>query len=428
MPDDTRARDNGTVPYVLDTAGRIWPFLRSRYLTSLFRISVELSEVVSIPALTASLRQLRTELPGFFVRLRPGFFWWYVDLAGDAVPLSAEGTSPCVDWTAMEQKRGLIRVRPYHNRIAVEFSHAVTDGGGAIILIQRLLALYLFHLGKITEVPVPDEFSQPGLWENAFRRYARPGLPSDLPVGKAFRPKSRLLDPGRYRLITGSIDSATLREAARRRNLKIGEYLTALLVASLQELLPKESRRRRRRVIRILIPVDLRRFFPTSTLRNFFGFISPRIDPGYGALNLDEIADEIRWQTRGALSTHRLRAHLSQNVHLERSGPLRLAPGILKKAALGIAFPVVGESRFSASLSNLGRVDLPDQIAAEVVRFVFIPPPSPYTRTNCSVVSYGAQTVITFGSTAHERDIEREFFRYLRRDAGSVYVKEGGIP
>lgn len=411
-----------SLPYVLDTAGRIWPFLRSAYLTSLFRISVELREPVSLPALSAAARDLRTELPGFFVRLRPGFFWSYIEAAATELPLSPEGSSPCVDWSKDEQRRGLIRFKPYRNRIAVEFSHALTDGGGAMVLVRRLVALYLHHAGKIASPPPIEGVTESEPWENAFRRYAKPGMPATNPAGRAFRPRSRLLPRGGYRLTSGSISSELIKEAARRRELKVGEYLTSLLIAAVQELLPASSRGRRNGVIRVLVPVDLRRFFPTSTLRNFFGFIAPEVDPRFGRLSLEEIAQEVRWQTRGALSKHRLLAHFSQNVRLERSGLLRFVPGLIKRVILGLAFPFVGESRFSASLSNLGRVELPVEVEAEVVRFVFAPPPSPYTRTNCSVVSFGAHTVITFGSTAVERDLEREFFRLLRRDAGNVYV------
>lgn len=411
-----------SVPYVLDTAGRIWPFLRSPYLTSLFRISVELREPASLPALSAALRDLRTELPGFFVKLRPGLFWSYVEPAGTELPLSPEERYPCVNWSKEEQRRGLIRVRPYRNRIALEFSHALTDGGGAMVLVRRLLSLYLYHAGKIASLPPIEEGADGERWENAFHRYARWGMPWTNPSGAAFRPKSRLLPRGGYRLISGSINSDLLRAAAKRRDLKVGEYLTTLLMAAVQELLPASSSRGRRGAIRILVPVDLRRFFGTSTLRNFFGFIAPEFDLRYGRLSLEAIAQEVRWQTRGALSEHRLRAHFSQNVRLERSGLLRLVPAVIKRIMMGVAFPLVGESRFSASLSNLGRVDLPPEVESEVLRFVFAPPPSPYTRTNCSVISFAGQTVITFGSTAVERDVEREFFRLLRRDAGHVCV------
>ena len=427
--------EQSAVPFVLDTAGRLWPILRTARLTSLFRLAVEFRDAVDLPALERSLMDLKRRYPGFFVRIRHGVFWSYVEPGPERLPLFAEDPRPCMNWSAADQARGLIRVRPWRNRIAVEFSHAVTDGGGAVVFMRALAQSYCRYAG-IGAVPgQTEEHPGPGPeeWENAFWRHTQGNLPSLDRTGRAYRPRSGLLPRGRYRLLVGTVSSQHLRDAAAAHDVKVGEYLVAVLADALQTLSrdaprgrrPGRGRRRLRRPIRILVPVDLRRFFPSRTLRNFFAFVAPELDQRLGAMSFDEIAHEVKWQMRGGLTRRRLLAHFSQHVGLERTLLLRVLPRLLKRVIVGLGFPVVGEGRYSASLSNLGPISLPEGVSEEVIRFLFSPPPSPWTRTNCSVVSYGGETVITFGSTAVERDIEREFFRTLRRQVGPLAVWGG---
>ena len=69
--------------------------------------------------------------------------------------------------------------------------------------------------------------------------------------------------------------------AAKRYGATITEYLNAVL---LQALLTrqKEDRRSRLRPVKIAMPVNLRRFFPSITLRNFITMIFPGVDPRLG--------------------------------------------------------------------------------------------------------------------------------------------------
>lgn len=52
-------------------------------------------------------------------------------------------------------RRCALRVLVYHDRIAVEFFHAITDGTGGTIFLKTLLAEYLCQKYGIT-VPAED--------------------------------------------------------------------------------------------------------------------------------------------------------------------------------------------------------------------------------------------------------------------------------
>lgn len=96
------------------------------------------------------------------------------------------------------------------------------------------------------------------------------------------------------------------------------------------------------RILRVLVPVDLRKFFPSKTMRNFFAYVAPEIDLGLGRRCLEEIAHEVRWQMRGSLVPWKLKAHFPQHVKKEANLGLRIIPGFIKRFFLVLGFPLAG--------------------------------------------------------------------------------------
>lgn len=324
-------------------------------------------------------------------------------------------------WDYDALQGGLVRIIPWRNRISIEVSHIISDGTGALALLTALTEAYLGERRGDQNLSAPTADYCAAEWEDAFARFYNRKLPFRETAGRAFRPQTSLLPVGQYRVISGIVKTGDIKAGAAAWDLKIGEYLVALLMDSMQDLSEFSG------IIRILVPVDLRRFFPSKTLRNFFSFVAPEIDCRFGKLDFSELALEVRTQMRGALVARKLLARFSSQVRLQHNSILRIIPGPFKRLILSLGFPVAAEARYSASLSNLGAVALSEASAPNVRRFTFTPPPSPWTRTNCSVISWGSETVISFGSTDRSRELERVFFRKLR-DGGARALVFGGTP
>ena len=41
--------------------------------------------------------------------------------------------------------------------------------------------------------------------------------------------------------------------------------------------------------VKVCVPINLRKFYPTHTLRNFASYVNPGIEPRYGEYSFDEI-------------------------------------------------------------------------------------------------------------------------------------------
>jgi glucose/arabinose dehydrogenase len=100
-----------------------------------------------------------------------------------------------------------------------------------------------------------------------------------------------------------------------------------------------------------------------------------------------------------------------------------MVPLFLKDVAARILFAKLGDTMLSGFISNLGALKLPPGIAPHVESVAFIPAPSGITLTNASMLSWNNDLVVTFGSLARSRELEKLFFRRLRKLGLSVSVR-----
>jgi hypothetical protein len=165
--------------------------------------------------------------------------------------------------------------------------------------------------------------------------------------------------------------------------------------------------------VKVSVPVNLRNFFQTGTLRNFSSYVNPEINANWGDYTLDEIVGVVHHQLRSELTAKTLASKMSKNVKAEKSLFVRLLPLFLKNIAIHMIFNIAGENRMTSTLTNLGPLMLPEEMAVHVERFDVMLGAPRYNRINCAVCSYGDSMNICFTSIIREADVEREFFTQL---------------
>jgi NRPS condensation-like uncharacterized protein len=212
-------------------------------------------------------------------------------------------------------------------------------------------------------------------------------------------------------IITGIIPLSDIKDDAKKYGVSITEYLTTVLMFVLYQMQKKENRSKD--AIKISIPVNLRSYYPTRTLRNFVSVVNPGIDPKYGEYTFDEILTHVHHYMRYETSEKHMNARLARNVKSEKNIFVRLAPLILKNMIINFVFRQSGESRFSSTITNLGLIEVPIEMKPYIERFDFLLGASRYNKVNCAVASFGDNMSLNFTRTIKESDIEREFFTFL---------------
>ncbi|MBQ9942632.1 MAG: hypothetical protein IJP03_06475 [Christensenellaceae bacterium] len=402
----------------LDNAAKIYPASRTRRWTALFRLSAELDQPVDRTVLEKALMRVTRRMPGFALKLRRGFFWYYLEHLDGFPALQDDVANPCVRMDLKENDGFMFRVRVHHCRIAVEFFHVLSDGAGGFVFLKTLVAEYLSLLHN---KPIPrsadildcDQPPRDDELEDAFLKYARP-LTMSRKEAVAYRLRGTPADPHFMHIISGVLPSGRLAALAKEHGATVGEFLSALLIWSVYRVQQSDPvKRRRRQPVKVCVPVNLRQFYPTRTLRNFASYVNPGIQPALGEYDFDEILAIVRHQIALEVTEKNLNVKFSTNVGDERNRLLRPVPLFIKNPVMRLIFYLSGDRNASTIISNLGRAQLPAEMAAHVKRLDFMLGSLSRTRVTCACVSYGENTVINFTRAIRESEVERIFFTTL---------------
>ena len=404
----------------LDNAAKIYPAAKRRNWTNFFRLSATLTEPVDTDVLRTALDVTVRRFPSIAVRLRRGVFWYYLEQIPQAPEIQPEKNCPLAHAPFDQVRRCALRVLVYHNRIAVEFFHALTDGTGGLIFLKTLLAEYLSEkyglsvpaeqgvLGRLEE-PDEEEF------EDSFLRYAG-DVKASRREATAWHLSGTPEPDGFKDLVTMMVPADALRECAKRFGVTVTELLCAAMMQAIYELQrEKVPQRRRRKPVKVLLPVNLRKLFPSATLRNFASYITPEIDPRLGDYTFEEICQTVHHRMGLENNTRTMRAKFAANVASERLPLLRVMPLFIKNLAMRAVFDAVGECKSCLCLSNLGRVELPESMRPYVARMDFIIGVQARAPHNCGVITWNGTAYINCIRNIREPELELHFYRVLHR-------------
>lgn len=417
--------------YRLDNAAKIYPTIRGSRHVSVFRVQAVLKQDIDPVQLQSALDQTLPRFPFYEVSLKKGLFWYYFEASGHHALAEPDVANPIRPMRKDDVRRHLFRVRYGDRHIAVEFFHALTDGYGASVFLKTLTGVYLQLCGHdvapghgfldIHDPPDPSEA------EDAYKRYSTFRVVRRPSESRAFHLASSIRPGHHLRIITGIIPVPAIRAKAKSMHVTVTELLTACYLDQLYQIQQQEGYKTDLPV-RVSVPVNVRRFYPSPTLRNFALYANPGIDPAYGEYTFDEILQLVHHFLRYTITEKYLNALMCANVGPEYNWMLRITPLPLKTLAMRLVYTWTGESRFTSSMSNLGATGMPAGFAEAVERIDFMIGPSRMNPINCGIVSFGDQLSVTFTSTMAEPDVERAFFKKLISLGLPVTVLSNNLP
>lgn len=412
----------------LDNAAKIYPAARRRHWSTVFRQSVTLTEPVDVPVLQGALEVCVARFPSIAARLRKGAFWYYLQQVDQAPAIREEYSCPLAYMSREEMRRCAFRVIVHENRIAVEFFHALTDGTGALVFLKNLCAEYLERKYGITvpaEEGIVDRREPPRAeeLEDSFLRYAGK-VTAQRRDTDAWRMTGQPEPDGFVNLTCFRLPADKVLELAHRYGVTLTVFLGAVLMQALLELqAAQQPDPARRKPVKLLIPVNLRRLFPSSTLRNFAMFTIPELDPRMGEYTFEEICDVIRHRMGLEVTAKHMGAVLSANVRDERNPVLRLVPLPIKNLVMKAVFDSVGERKACLNLSNLGAVRVPQVMERYIDRFDFVLGVQSTGPYNCGVISWGDTVNVSFIRSIVRPGLEQHFHQVLQRMGLPVTVE-----
>ncbi|MCI6037448.1 MAG: hypothetical protein MR748_05665 [Clostridiales bacterium] len=408
-----------TLWFRLDDAAKIYPLSMKHGQMSVFRLAAVMKEPVKPELLQIALHFTIQRFPGFATTVRKGFFWHYLDQTKRRYCIQPETDIPVRPLKIAASGSQSFRVLYYENRISVEFFHILTDATGGMCFLKTLLAEYLRLLGvgcpcgdgilDVTKPPLAGEN------ENAFPAADRRGKGSGLTDRASLQLSGKLAPVRPCRILHFEMDAEKLREAAKSRNATVTAYLLGLLF-----LAGRRATEAMGGSFNIQVPVNMRKFYPSPTLRNFSMYCGIRLNLEQ-VTTLDDILPEIQRQLTEKTSREAMTEMIHSSTRLVNS--VRFVPLFIKAPIARLIYGFLGDKIFSNTLSNLGVVHLPPEMESRVDHLEFLLGTLVSNRAGCALVTCGGKAVLTIAKQTADPSLEEALCRLLDEDAVRYAVK-----
>ncbi|MGC9778252.1 MAG: hypothetical protein HZR80_03325 [Candidatus Heimdallarchaeota archaeon] len=429
---NSQVTDENQIPtsYKLDNAATIFSLVTSSRIPCLFRMTATLKHSINVGLLQQTLENIIVRFPYYRVNLQRGLFWNYWEYTSGKPTIIKDSKYPSQKMPITKKGIFPFRVRAFYNRIAVEFHHSITDGTGALTFLKSLVSEYLrltgLEINDWQDIFRPGEEPHKEEYEDAFRKNYHKEIPDPKRISKAFHLPYKLEPKGVYNILTGIMPIKQVLQKSKELNVTLTEYLTAIYLDSLQEVLfslPLKVLKKNLKPIRLMVPVNLRRIYPSKTMRNFSLYVAPFIDPRLGKYSFEEILKQVYHYMRLEVSDKYINQQIARNVRGELNPIVRYTPLFLKKLFGKVIYNGEGEFLYSGVITNLGKVSLPEPLNNEISDIHLFPAPSPVTKTGCAVVSYEENLYISWGRTIKETIVEKTFFRKLVKEGIEIRIE-----
>jgi len=420
-----KEKKNQSVWYKLDLSAIVYPTLQRRDFSSVYRLSVVLKEPIKPDVLQMAVDRALPRFPTYKAAIRKGVFWRYLEPNDRPGPfVQPDIKNPCMPMPFKANNRYLIRFYYYENRISLEAHHSLGDGTGGMCVLHTVAAEYLRLLGHkigcggfvldINEEPDPQEL------EDAYMKYANSKVHPPRPGEKTYRVHGTKAPFYTLNIVDGIMSTSQVMAVAKKYGATITEYLNAVLLYALLQK-QQQDYGYGRRPVKIAMPVNLRRFFPSKTLRNFITMIYPGIDPRLGDYTFEEIVSHVHNYMRYYINEKFLRGDITTNAATQRHPVIRVVPLFIKDFVVKTFYSRVQDKNSSAGLTNMGALKVLEDMKPYIERFDINMGQPFSSRTNCAIISFDDVLTINFASSILEADVERFFFTKLVKDG--IHVK-----
>ncbi|MBQ9746194.1 MAG: alpha/beta hydrolase fold domain-containing protein [Clostridia bacterium] len=403
----------------LDNSAKIYPPARNQNWSNVFRVSATFTEKIDTEILHTALDVTVRRFPSIAVRLRRGVFWYYLQQLSEVPEIRGESSYPLTRMPKEEMRKCAFRVIVYERRLAIEIFHSITDGNGAMVFLKSLAAEYIqqkygVHVpaehGVLGRLEEPSEAEL----EDSYQKYVG-NASASLRASNAWRPTGTP-EPREFSHITCfELPVKDVLDKAHEYGVSLTNFMCAVMMQALQNLQEeKVPNIRKRKPIKVFVPVNLRGIFESRSLRNFVLYATPEILPRLGRYEFDEICKLVNHQMALEVTPKQMSMKIATNTACEKIWAFKVMPLFIKNIAMKAVFNSVGERKSCLAFSNLGAVKLPEVMGQYIERMDFILGVQATAPYDCAMLSYGDTLYINFIRNICESELEYHFFKVLQ--------------
>ncbi len=405
----------------IDTASIMFTSLSTKKWGRSYRTSaVFKDEEINPELLRRAAADVMKRYPSTHTSLRKGFFWNYLEGATSLPEIREEYSRTLLPITARNDSRPDFRLVYHKRRLAMESSHHIGDGRGTGTYFGALLERYAQLCDDpdseyVYEEPTPEEIT------NSYADYFVKGGEKAVDNNTPAYQLPGEIEKDYIQLIFAMIDLPALKAKSKEKGLTVTEYVSAALILGTI----RNEEKPINEVVSIAIPVDLRQFFESETVRNFT--LQSRIDfhpQGRRDWTFDDVCNEVRGQLKTRLTKENMQKELNKIGSLASNPVLRLVPNFIKLPVLRTS-QKKSHSTQTTIFTNTGIAHLSPSLEARLERIEGINgDTSGYGLiSTCSSVSCGDIFSLCFSICAHSTAWAKECVRVLSGEGLPIRIE-----
>ena len=410
----------------LDNSAKIFPIASSKKYSSVFRLSAVLKEKINKETLKKAVDKVLENLPSFKVKLKKGAFWYYFEDNNKEIIIEEEKDYPCKYIEPSTNNDYLFKVTYFENKINLDIFHSLTDGNSGIVFLREIVYTYI-------ELAHPENFSKKLRLERKLSNNTEDDYLKNYDKKskggrggkKAYALKGKILPLAAIGVTHVNINLKDLKEKAKEKGVTVTQYLTAVIIYAIYNSNYKKYNGKR--PIKVCIPVDLRKYFKSETVSNFFSYITVQADMNTKMLqSFDGMLKFVKQDFERMLTKEEISKTMSANVKLGNNAFIKSIPLFLKLIIVKLSYIEIRKYT-TTTFSNIGRIGIIGEYQKYIDKFLMLIAPETVEKIKCSSCSFENNLVFTFTSTLQSTEVEQEFCKKLKEEEIEISVEGNGV-
>lgn len=411
--------------YPLDNAAKIYPPTASSRRPHVFCFSALLDNEIQKDLLQEAVTKVLNHYPSFKTTLKRGAFWYYLEENKKPVLVFDEPPYYLREINYGENNGYLFQVTFIRNKITIRFFHALTDGSGGFKFFTEVLLEYLSLTGVEIDLeekvkPIDEPYNSVSA-DDSFLTYESVTKSKLVNPPKPYDIQGTPFEYDGCGMITAEISVEDVKKIAKDCGVSITSYLAAVYSYSVYVSFLKDKPYKNK-LVTVLIPCNLRKTYGGETMRNFSMFARFLYDWNKGEMDVSELAKLAQKQIQEGTKKEILDKIIHDNVKSEKNFLLKPVPLFLKNIIMRLVYVKVGENLQTVDLSNLGLVNLPNNLKNYVKKITFAIAPTFSCENQTGVIGFNDKLYITFSRNYTETSIEKNFIRHFTDKGVDVKV------
>lgn len=410
----------------LDNSAKIFPISTGKKYSTVFRLSVLLKEKVDSKMLEEAVIKTLENYKTFKVRMKAGFFWYYLEYNTKKPIIEEEKDYPCKYIDPRMNNGYLFKVTYFENKINIDIFHALTDGNSGTTFFREIVYTYLElcyskDLNQTNRQLRKIEYDAEDSYIKNYDKKAK----SNASGKRAYELKGKKIKLGAISVIHQIIDLEQLKSESKKYNATITQYLTAVLMYVIYK--QNYIKNNGKKPIKICIPVNLKKYFQSKTMTNFFSYIT--VVAQMREKNLDTFEKMIAFvkdEFKTRLEEEEIMKTMSTNVKIGNNFLIKSIPLFLKKILVRLSYIEIRKYT-TITYSNIGRIGIIGDYKKYIDYFLMLIAPEPVEKIKCSSCTFEDKMVFTFTSILDNNEIEKEFYEFLKERKIKVKIESNGV-